>query len=125
MNGKPRGYRTVLCLLALALLSLAFSSCGSLFLDQKSSVRFQNMTDFNLYYGVKFGDAEYIGPVSSGFTTAYISTSAGTYSLQALNASSQWVTISSGSMSISNGHKYTIVGTGTGGYYYWAVVLDS
>lgn len=112
--------------LALALaLAASMSGCGSALQDQLSSVRFQNLTDFNIFYGVKFGDAEYYGPVSAGYTTGYIAVHAGTYSLQALNASGQWITISSGSMTISGGHRYSIVGTGTGGYYYWTVVQDN
>ncbi|MBL8966458.1 MAG: DUF4397 domain-containing protein, partial [Spirochaetaceae bacterium] len=68
---------------------------------------------------------EYRGYVASGFTTGYLGTSAGTYSLQALNASGQWVTISSGALTVQAGRVYTIAGTGSGGYYYWTLVQDS
>lgn len=87
-------------------------------------VRFQNNTDFILYYGVKFGDAEYLGEVAPGFISGYYTIEAGTYSLQAMNSSGSWVTISTGSMTVLPGNGYTIVGTGTGGTYYWTLVQD-
>ena len=88
-------------------------------------VRFENLTDYTLFYGVKFGDAQYIGSVPPGFLSNYYVTTPGTYSLQAANSSGQWLTISNGALTVSDGHYYTIVGTGTSGTYYWNVVQDS
>ena len=106
----------------IGLIFLLVTSCSVV--APKAYVRFQNSTDFNIYYGIKFGDAEYVGPVSSGYITGYIATDEGTYSLQAMNSSGQWITISTGSLSVYSKHKYTIVGTGTGGSYIWGVVQD-
>jgi hypothetical protein len=93
--------------------------------SEKAWVRFQNNTDYILFYGVKYGDAEYIGEVPPGFLSDYMQTDPGTYSLQARTAGGGWVTISAGSLTCYGGHHYTIVGTGSGGVYYWNLVQDS
>ena len=124
MKNKTR-FQCVAALVLIVAAILSLGACSSLLMERDASVRFQNYTDFDLYYGVKFGDAEYIGYVASGFSTGYLDTEAGTYSLQARDASGNWITISSGSMSVDAGHSYTITGTGTGGSYYWILTQDS
>ncbi len=93
--------------------------------ENKAEVRFQNGTDVTLLYGVKYGDAVYNGEVAPGFISGYYETAPGTYSLQAKDINGNWLTISDGSLSVEGGHKYTIVGTGTLGVYFWNVVQDS
>ena len=115
--------KRVAMLLGVAILLSAFFFACNLF-PQDAEVRFQNSTDFTLFYGVKYGEAQYIGTVPPGFISQYYATSPGTYSLQARDVAGNWVTISTGSMSVEGGHKYTIVGTGTGGVYFWNIVQD-
>lgn len=110
-------------LLSVIFLALLVSAC-SLLLPEDAEVRFQNLTDFTLFYGVKYGEAEYIGTVPPGFISQYYRTSPGTYSLQARDAGGNWLTISTGSLTVEGGHKYTIVGIGSGGVYFWNIVQD-
>ena len=93
--------------------------------EKKAEVRFQNWTDLTLLYGVKYGDAVYIGEMAPGFISGYYETAPGAYSLQAKDINGNWQTVSDGSLSVEGGHKYTIVGTGAVGVYFWNVVQDS
>ena len=102
-----------------------FVNLGCPLEGNKAHVRFQNLTDVTLLYGIKYGDAVYNGQVPPGFVSAYYETEPGTYSLQAKDASGNWLTISTGSLSVRGDHEYTIVGEGALGYYIWRVVQDS
>ncbi|MBW8003526.1 MAG: hypothetical protein FVQ80_16180 [Planctomycetes bacterium] len=64
-----------------------FVNLGCPLEGNKAHVRFQNSTDYTLFYGVKYGDAVYNGEVPPGFISAYYETEPGTYSLQAKDAS--------------------------------------
>lgn len=115
--------RRIIVLVCAIFLSLLVSACSLLF-PKEAEVRFQNLSDFTLFYGVRYGDAEYIGTVPPGFISQCYTTSPGTYSLQARTDSGSWMTISTGSLTVEADHKYTIVGTGSGGVYFWNIVQD-
>ena len=93
--------------------------------EKKAEVRFQNSSDLTLFYGIKYGDAVYNGEVAPGFISGYYETKPGNYSLQTKDINGNWLTVSDESLSVEGGHKYTIVGIGTAGVYFWGIIQDS
>jgi hypothetical protein len=110
-------------LILFVLVIIIFTGCS--LLSYSTQVRFQNsMSDFNFFYGLKFGDAEYIGSLSMGEVTTYLSTAPGDYTVQAKSNAGEWITISSGSLTAEIGHKYTIALLGSAAYSYFQIIQD-
>lgn len=89
-----------------------------------AGVRFQNSTaDYEFYYGLKFGNAEFFFAGSDTFApgevTAYKDTAPGGYTVQALDNSGNWQTIFPNTVYVGSGGKYTVVieGNQTDGYF--------
>ena len=97
----------------LVLLILIFLSSCSMNND-KSKIRFYNGTsDTEIYYGLKLGDAEYIGSLVPGTITMYYDTNEGTYNLKVRDSSRNWQTVFDGSTSVDSGKSYTVYISGS------------
>ncbi len=99
-------------LIALAVVGCALCvSCS--FVVTNPEVRFENgITGFTFGYGVRLGEAEFIGSLDEGQITPYLETPAGAYVLQARTASGEWRTFSAGVVWVFVDHTYTIAMSG-------------
>lgn len=87
-----------------------------LMVTQTAQVQFQNnLSDGDVLYGIKFGGAEYrYALLRGGSTTPYISTLAGSYPVELLNASGVWINdTGAGRLAIEGGKNYRIRIEGT------------
>jgi hypothetical protein len=105
---------TALGIIAFALSLYACSNSSS----SNDYVRFENaLTDagnpYTFHYGLEYGNAQYLGTLTTGSVTPYIQFNPGTYTLQALDSSGAWLTISTAAFgnSSESGH-YTLVMAG-------------
>jgi len=71
------------------------------------SQSFRNDThDVVVLYGMKFGDAEYIGHLTPGTVTRYYNFTPEDHPVEMRDSSGSWVVVSSGSYSVSAGNKH-------------------
>lgn len=88
-----------------------FISCS--FVVNNPNVRFENgITGFTFGYGVRLGEAEYIGSLDDGQITPYLETPAGAYIIQARTASGEWRTFSARVIWVCIDHTYTVAMAG-------------
>jgi hypothetical protein len=91
--------------------SLLFTGCS--FVADNPEVKFENnIIGFNLGYGVRLGEAEYVSSLSYGQSTPYLETTAGAYILQARTASGEWLPFISKVFWVCIDHTYTLAMVG-------------
>ena len=121
-----RKYKHIL--LIFIVFSVFFSfSCDVIGVKEDPQVRFQNSTsDFEIYHGLKFGDAEVLFSDSDTFipgeVTEYKNTKPGGYTVQAMDKNGYWQTLFPNNISVESGGKYTVVIEGS---YYEGTISGS
>jgi hypothetical protein len=91
--------------------SLLFTGCS--FVADNPQVKYVNgIIGFNIGYGVRLGEAEYVGSLDYGQSTPYLETIAGAYVLQARTASGEWLPFSTGVLWVCIDHTYTLTMVG-------------
>ena len=98
----------------LLLFMIIFTSCTNQNLaSSKANVRFSNLSsDCVVIYGMKFGDAEYIGTLSPNMTTDYFETTPGEYSLFIRTSAGTWVQGFYGTATVKRSKKYSVIISG-------------
>ena len=86
---------------------------------------FNNSSDINLKYGIKFGTAEYIGELSPDEITDYLNTVPGSHSVKGLDDSGLWHTSSSETFAAEYGKKYTLSLEGEYILSYWFLTEET
>lgn len=92
-------------------------------------VRIENLLSnggapFTFDYGVRFGQAEYIGSLPCGYTTSYYECDLGSYTFQALANTGSWLTLTTPYNLTGSGHWTLVISGDLAGTVYCYFIKD-